>query len=101
MTDPHAPLRQFYRRKLPDTCIPFSSAEGKLIFREALAAGDMECYFRLAAQFRTQDEPAFCGLTTMVMVLNALEIDPGKVWKGIFVFALHIYMTIMSYISSN
>ena len=42
----------------------------------------MNCYFGLAAQFRTQDEPAFCGLSTLVMVLNTLEIDPKKVWKG-------------------
>ena len=42
----------------------------------------MECYFKLAEQFRTQDEPAFCGLTTLVMVLNSLSVDPGRVWKG-------------------
>ncbi|CAG2205413.1 E2.3.2.15 [Mytilus edulis] len=76
------PKLQFYRRKLPDSCIPFSSPEGKKIFQEALLFGHMECYFKLAAQFRTQDEPAFCGLSTLVMVLNALEIDPEQVWKG-------------------
>jgi hypothetical protein len=68
----------FYRRPLPDSCIDFSSRQGKDIFAEALAAGNMECYFRLASQFRTQDEPAFCGLSTLVMVLNALAIDPGR-----------------------
>ena len=31
-------------------------------------AGFMEGYFRLAAQFRTQEEPLFCGITTMTMV---------------------------------
>jgi glutathione gamma-glutamylcysteinyltransferase len=60
----------------------FSSFTGKAIFREALLAGNMETYFALAAQFRTQEEPAFCGLSTLVMVLNALEVDPKKVWKG-------------------
>lgn len=73
---------QFYRRQLPDSCIPFSSDDGKKIFREAMVSGHMECYFRLAAQFRTQDEPAFCGLSTLVMVLNALDIDPERIWKG-------------------
>lgn len=71
----------FYKRTLPDSCVSFSSREGKTIFEEALLSGHMECYFKLASQFRTQDEPAFCGLSTLVMVLNALEIDPGKVWK--------------------
>lgn len=42
----------------------------------------MECYFPLAAQFNTQADPAYCGLGTLAMVLNALNIDPGKVWKG-------------------
>ena len=42
------------------------------MFGEALIDGYMTCYFPLAAQFRTQEEPAFCGLTTLVMVLNAL-----------------------------
>eukprot|EP00794_Sanderia_malayensis_P017793 gene17793-19570_t len=76
------PVKQFYRRQLPDTCISFCSKEGQEIFKQAMMMGNMNCYFKLAAQFRTQDEPAFCGLSTLVMVLNALSIDPGKVWKG-------------------
>lgn len=68
----------FYRRPLPATCVDFSSPGGKSLFAEALAAGNMESYFMLASQFRTQDEPAFCGLSSLVMVLNALSIDPGR-----------------------
>ena len=73
---------QYYKRKLPETCIPFTSNDGKELFREALASGHMDCYFKLAAQFRTQDELTYCGLSTLVMILNALEIDPGIVWKS-------------------
>ena len=68
----------YYRRPLPDTCIDFSSELGKQIFSESLADGRMETYFKLASQFRTQDEPAFCGLSTLVMCLNALSIDPHR-----------------------
>eukprot|EP00964_Phaeocystis_antarctica_P026928 scaffold15154_cov75-Phaeocystis_antarctica.AAC.2 len=32
--------------------------------------------------FETQSEPAFCGLGTLVTALNALEVDPGELWKG-------------------
>lgn len=78
----NVPIKQFYRRQLPETCISFCSTEGQELFKEALSAGHMQCYFKLAAQFRTQDEPAFCGLSTLVMVLNSLAVDPGKVWKG-------------------
>eukprot|EP00752_Nemacystus_decipiens_P001863 g1795.t1 len=74
--------RTFYRRTLKPPCVAFSSDEGRQLFREALFEGTMESYFRLAEQFRTQDEPAFCGLSTLTMVLNALAVDPGRVWKG-------------------
>merc|ERR1719174_3595358 len=73
---------QFYQRSLPAAQVPFSSAEGRRLFREALADGHMENYFFLAEQFRTQDEPTFCGLTTLAMVLNSLRIDPMQTWKG-------------------
>jgi glutathione gamma-glutamylcysteinyltransferase len=74
--------KHFYRKPLPSSCIEFGSDEGKTIFKEALNEGTMDCFFNLAAQFRTQDEPAYCGLSTLVMVLNALSVDPGRVWKG-------------------
>lgn len=94
MADVPQKVPQFYRRVLPDTCISFYSEEGKKIFREALDSGHMECYFKLAAQFRTQDEPAFCGLTTLVIALNALEVDPGAVWKGEQISSKFLYKTV-------
>jgi len=79
------PKMSFYRRSLPSPpAVAFASREGRAVFQEALLAGDMETYFPLAEQFRTQNEPAYCGLGTLVMVLNALAIDPGKAWKGVW-----------------
>ena len=75
-------MTSFYRRPLPDGLVPFASAEGRAIFREALDAGGMEGWFALSEQFHTQSDPAFCGLGTLVVALNALEIDPGRIWKG-------------------
>ena len=72
----------FYRRPLPAGQIPFASDEGRAIFREAMASGGLEGYFALAEQFHTQSEPAFCGLGTLVVALNALAVDPGRVWRG-------------------
>jgi hypothetical protein len=76
------PATTFYKRDLPSNCVSFGGPEGKQLFREALDAGTMECYFGLAEQFRTQSEPAFCGLGSLVMSLNALGTDPMRVWKG-------------------
>lgn len=50
--------------------------------QEALAAGFLEGYFPLAEQFTTQVLPSFCGLASLAMVLNALQVDPGRVWQG-------------------
>jgi glutathione gamma-glutamylcysteinyltransferase len=72
----------FYRRPLPDGLIGFSTAEGRALFREALEAGTLEGFFPLAEQFHTQAEPAYCGLGSLVVALNALGIDPGRLWKG-------------------
>ena len=74
----------FHRKPLPSTCVVFSSIEGRQRFREALDSGLAEPFFTLAENFRTQDDPAFCGLSTLVMVCNALAIDPQRVWKGVW-----------------
>ena len=52
------------------------------MFAEALAAGGLQGYFPLAEQFHTQSDPSFCGLGSLVVALNALGIDPGRLWKG-------------------
>ncbi len=42
----------------------------------------MEGYFAIAEQYHTQAEPAFCGLGSLVVALNAMAIDPGRLWQG-------------------
>lgn len=71
-----------YRRPLPSEAIAFSSSDGRKVFAEALSAGGLDGYFQLAEQFHTQSDPAFCGLGSLVVALNALGIDPGRLWKG-------------------
>lgn len=75
-------MQSFYRRPLPDDLVPFSSARGRALFAEALQDGTLEGYFALAEQFHTQEDPATCGLGSLVVVLNALGVDPGRTWKG-------------------
>lgn len=73
-----------YKRPLPDSQIPFSSPQGRMLFREALWAGTLNTYFPLAEQFHTQVEPTYCGISSLVMVLNALQVDPRRLWKGVW-----------------
>ena len=71
------PLKwSFYKRVLPPNLTALNSIEGKTLFREAMSQGMMEPYFPLSEQFLTQSDPAFCGVATLAMVLNSLEIDP-------------------------
>jgi glutathione gamma-glutamylcysteinyltransferase len=78
-----AAVASLYRRVLPSPpAVDFTSPEGKRLFSEALEGGTMEGFFSLACCFQTQSEPAFCGLASLAVVLNALAIDPGRRWKG-------------------
>lgn len=78
------PAVSFHKRPLPESLIALSCKEGKRIFQEALLSGGAESYFPLSEQFITQSEPSFCSLTSLAMVLNALNHDPKKTWKGVW-----------------
>lgn len=56
---------------LPQNLINFNSAEGEKLLLESRALQD---YFPLSMQFVTQKNPAYCGVASSVMVLNALAI---------------------------
>jgi hypothetical protein len=57
---------------LPDNLINLDSAQGSALLRESEA---LQSYWPLSIQFVTQNNQAFCGVATIVMVLNALEIS--------------------------
>lgn len=42
----------------------------KAVFASAMANGGTYSFFPLIEQLQTQSEPAYCGLTTLVIVLN-------------------------------
>lgn len=85
MNPPGDPLAgTFHRRELKAPCVSFSSSEGRELFKSALASGYLDVYFPLAEQYSTQAHPAFCGLSSLTMVLNALLIDPKRVWNGVW-----------------
>lgn len=71
----------FYRRDLPTDLIELSSEEGKIRFQRAMQNNEAEVFFPLISNLQTQSHPTFCGLTTLVTVLNTLQIDPERIWK--------------------
>jgi len=74
------PPKSVHRRELPEALTAFSSERGRRFFAEAMSLGHMEPYFPLIEQFVTQDEPTFCGLGSLTMVMNALRVDPRRRW---------------------
>jgi glutathione gamma-glutamylcysteinyltransferase len=76
------PKYSFHRRVLPSSLIQFSSPEGRKLFKEALMDENADAFFPLAEQFLNQSDPAYCGVTSLIMVLNAIGIDPNVRWKG-------------------
>lgn len=78
------PKHSFYKRSLPPSLIALSSPVGKSLLVNSISSRSAESYFPLVEQFLTQSDPAYCGLTTLAMVLNALSIDPEVQWKGIW-----------------
>ena len=65
---------------LPQTLTPLTSPQGSRLLRESKAQED---FIPLSSQFVTQENQAFCGVASAVMVLNALGV-PAPVateWK--------------------
>ncbi|KAI8981540.1 Phytochelatin synthase-domain-containing protein [Pilobolus umbonatus] len=62
--------------------VKFTSVEGKRLFRNALVEGHTESFFKLMGNFSHQSTPSQAGVSSLAMVLNALEIDPKRTWKG-------------------
>ncbi|CAI2190479.1 3350_t:CDS:2, partial [Funneliformis geosporum] len=79
---PPTPQVTFQGRKLPDHLINFASLPGKELFKQALIDGYAEGYFNLSSCFSHQMEPAYCGLSSLSIVLNALQVTGAPVWKG-------------------
>jgi Phytochelatin synthase len=61
---------------LPDSLTGFSTRAGEAYFAESDAH---EAYFPLASNFLTQKTQAYCGVASMVMVLNALGVPAPAV----------------------
>ncbi|CAB9521266.1 Glutathione gamma-glutamylcysteinyltransferase (Partial), partial [Seminavis robusta] len=76
------PVYSVHKRVLPSNLTALSSPLGRQFLLESMAALTAESYWALTEQFVNQSDPAYCGVTTLLMVLNAMNIDPGVRWKG-------------------
>ena len=75
------PETSIFKRPLPQELVQFSSKKGRALFAQSMMSGEMEPFFPLAEQFVTQEEPTYCALGSLTMVMNALGVDPQRRWK--------------------
>ena len=74
----------FYKRKEPDLGINFISDTSKLILEDCIKKNTANPFFELIDQYCTQSDPAFCGSSNLMIILNTLKKDPNYKWKGIW-----------------
>eukprot|EP00521_Asterionellopsis_glacialis_P011574 CAMPEP_0195306766 /NCGR_PEP_ID=MMETSP0707-20130614/37367_1 /TAXON_ID=33640 /ORGANISM="Asterionellopsis glacialis, Strain CCMP134" /LENGTH=537 /DNA_ID=CAMNT_0040370993 /DNA_START=87 /DNA_END=1700 /DNA_ORIENTATION=- len=76
------PLYTFHKRVLPPSCTALgASPQGRRRLLEALSNNTAESYWALSEHFTNQSDPAFCGVTTLLVVLNAMCVDPHVRWR--------------------
>jgi hypothetical protein len=61
---------------LPDNLIDLRSEQGERLLKESDA---LEAFVPLTINFVTQKNPAYCGVASIVMVLNALQLPAPEV----------------------
>eukprot|EP00192_Tetraselmis_astigmatica_P021679 CAMPEP_0117664506 /NCGR_PEP_ID=MMETSP0804-20121206/9260_1 /TAXON_ID=1074897 /ORGANISM="Tetraselmis astigmatica, Strain CCMP880" /LENGTH=292 /DNA_ID=CAMNT_0005471751 /DNA_START=177 /DNA_END=1055 /DNA_ORIENTATION=+ len=66
---------------LPDELSALGGKEGQEIFGEAFSGqGNTRPFFPVIQELMTQDTESYCGATTLLTILNALGVDPGRKW---------------------
>mmetsp|Transcript_10409 Transcript_10409/g.28771 ORF Transcript_10409/g.28771 Transcript_10409/m.28771 type:complete len:477 (-) Transcript_10409:1217-2647(-) len=71
--------QQHSRRPL---VVALDSPRGRKRLLRSLAANAAVPYLALQNHFTNQSDPAYCGITTLLVVLNAFSVDPLRRWKG-------------------
>jgi hypothetical protein len=62
------PTYSVHKRILPSSLTALSSPKGRQYLLETFVEETAESYWALTEQFVNQSEPAFCGITTLLMV---------------------------------
>ena len=77
------PKYSVQKRVLPFNLTALSSPQGRQLLLETLSSlDDKSPYWSLTEHFINQSDPAYCGVTTLVMVLNSMSVDPQIRWRG-------------------
>jgi hypothetical protein len=70
--------RSFYRRPLPSRLVPFNSSKGKALLSGALSEEGGGAFFEVMGNFDMQNQPVSCGLASLAMALNILDVTTWR-----------------------
>ena len=76
------PQYSVYKRVLPSSLIALDSKLGRQYLMECLSSSSAESYWALSQHFTNQSDPAYCGITSLITVLNSMGVDPQVRWRG-------------------
>lgn len=76
------PQYSVYKRVLPASLIALDSKLGRQHLLESLSSSSAESYWALSQHFTNQSDPAYCGITSLMTVLNSMGVDPQVRWRG-------------------
>jgi glutathione gamma-glutamylcysteinyltransferase len=60
---------------------PFTSAAGRRLFLDSAKSDTLRAYYPLPSHRGPQGEASLQGVSTLAVILNALGVDPRRVWK--------------------
>lgn len=76
------PKYSVFKRVLPKSLVQLDSKLGRQYLLESLSSSTAESYWALSQHFTNQSDPAYCGVTSLIMVLNSMGVDPQVRWRG-------------------
>ena len=71
------------RKKYPTETV-FTTTKSNSLVKESILHNYDASYYKITEQLITQNFPTYCGIANLIMILNALGIDPKRRWKGIW-----------------
>ncbi|EDO44619.1 predicted protein [Nematostella vectensis] len=74
-------METFHCYELPEDLLDYRSSESRRRLSRCLSNGSAVPFLSLSSCYNTQSELMFCGLSSLAVTLNALRIDPQRIWK--------------------
>lgn len=71
----------YYGCKLPEDLLDYRSHESKKRLIRCMSEGTALPFLALSSCYKPQPNLAYCGFSTLVMMLNALKVDPKRLWR--------------------